>query len=135
MKKRESLLPKDWFHKADLDIKRLEILLKSNDAEGAAFHLQQALEKYLKGYLISKGWKLQRIHDLEDLLDYAVDYNKKFENFRLLCQEVTEYYIEERYPFLISSKLSIDEVCLRLKKAKKFISKIKLSLYQNKPKT
>lgn len=27
MKDRESLLPKDWFYKADLDIKRAEILL------------------------------------------------------------------------------------------------------------
>ena len=125
MKKRESPLPKDWFHKADLDIRRSEILLANNDAEGAAFHLQQALEKYLKGYLIGKGWKLERIHDLEDLLDYAVDYDKKFETFRPLCQEVTEYYIEERYPFFIQSKLSTDEVRLRLTKAKKFILEIK----------
>lgn len=125
MKKRESLLPRDWFHKAGLDMRRSEILLANDDAEGAAFHLQQALEKYLKGYLIGKGWKLERIHDLEDLLDYAVEYDKRFETFRPLCQEITEYYIEERYPFLMSSKLSTDEVRLSLKKAKEFISEIK----------
>lgn len=125
MKNKESLLPKDWFHKGDLDMRRSEILLENDDPEGAAFHLQQALEKYLKGYLISNGWKLERIHDLEDLLDYAVDYNKAFEDYRSLCQEVTEYYFEERYPFLISSGLSKDEVRLRAEKAKEFILKIK----------
>lgn len=100
MKSRESFLPKDWFGKGNLDLRRTEILLENDDPEGAAFHLQQALEKYLKGYLIGKGWKLKRIHDLEDLLDYAVDYDKHFELYRLLCQEVTEYYTEERYLFL-----------------------------------
>lgn len=55
MKNRESLLPNDWFHKGDLDIKRAEILLRENDTAGAAFHLHQAIEKYLKGYLIGKG--------------------------------------------------------------------------------
>ncbi|MBI3753140.1 MAG: HEPN domain-containing protein, partial [Deltaproteobacteria bacterium] len=49
MKDRESLLPKDWFHKGDIDIRRAEILLENDDAGGAAFHLQQAIEKYLKG--------------------------------------------------------------------------------------
>lgn len=125
MKDRESLLPKDWFHKGELDIRRAEILLRENDTEGAAFHLQQAIEKYLKGYLISKGWKLKRIHDLEDLLDYAVDYNKDFEEFRDLCQEVTEYYFEERYPFLMASELSEDEIKLKIEKAREFILKLK----------
>ena len=60
--------------------------MKSDDPEGAAFHLQQALEKYLKGYLIGKGWKLERVHDLEDLIDHAVDYEAAFESFRFLCQ-------------------------------------------------
>lgn len=118
-------MPKDWFRKGDLDMRRSEILLANDDPEGAAFHLQQAIEKYLKGYLISNGWKLQRIHDLEDLLDYALDYNKEFEKYRSLCQELTEYYIEERYPLLISSGLSKDEVSLRAEKAKEFILKIK----------
>ncbi|MBI5235417.1 MAG: HEPN domain-containing protein [Deltaproteobacteria bacterium] len=125
MKNRASLLPKDWFHKGDIDIRRAEILLENNDAGGAAFHLQQAIEKSLKGYLIGKGWKLERIHDLEGLLDYAVDYNVGFEEFRVLCQEATEYYIEERYPFLMSSELTEDEVLLRIKKAKEFISKLR----------
>lgn len=125
MKNRESFLPQDWFLKGDLDIKRADILLENDDVEGAAFHLQQALEKYLKGYLIGHGWKLQRVHDLENLVDYALDYDKEFESYRSLCQEVTEYYIEERYPFLIRSELTKEEVKIRIDLAKEFILKIK----------
>jgi hypothetical protein len=62
---------------------------------------------------------------LEDLLDYAVDYHKEFEEFRSLCQEVTEYYIEERYPLLMASELTKDEVQLKIKKAIEFIVKMK----------
>ena len=123
-KDRESFLARDWYSKGTLDIRRTEILLENNDPEGAAFHLQQALEKYLKGFLIRKGWRLERIHDLEDLLDHAIDYDSTLEVFRSLCQEVTEYYIEERYPFLISSELTGNEVRSKLSEAKKFIEKL-----------
>ncbi len=128
MKNKESRLPQDWFNKGDQDIRRAEILLANQDPEGSAFHLQQSMEKYLKGYLIGKGWRLVRIHDLEDLLDYALDYNTEFEEFRPLCQEVTEYYVEERYPFLISSGITEDEVKPKIETAKEFIVKIKQSL-------
>ncbi|MHA1263182.1 MAG: hypothetical protein ACTSSA_14055 [Candidatus Freyarchaeota archaeon] len=30
----------------------------------------------MKGYLLSKGWQLERIHDLAVLLDEAVKYKK-----------------------------------------------------------
>ena len=61
---RESLLSEDWFDKAAQDMRRVEILLAADDVEGAGFHLQQAAEKYLKGYLLGKGWALKRTHDL-----------------------------------------------------------------------
>ena len=63
----ESRLPHDWFDKASKDLRRVEILLATEDVEGAGFHLQQAAEKYLKGYLLGKGWPLRRIHDLEPI--------------------------------------------------------------------
>ena len=68
--------------------------------EDAAFHLQQAVEKFLKGFLISNGWKLRKIHDLEALLDDATQLSPRFEKYRKLCQEVTGYYLTERYPAL-----------------------------------
>ena len=64
--------------------------------EDAAFHLQQTVEKYLKGYLLSRGWPLKRVHDLEYLLDEAIKFQPELEEFRSLCQELTGNYFIER---------------------------------------
>jgi HEPN domain-containing protein len=97
---RESKLPADWFDKADKDLQRVEILLAADDVEGAGFHLQQAAEKYLKGYLLGKGWPLKRTHDLEVLLNEAMTYDDRFQNYLDFCIMVREFYVEERYPFI-----------------------------------
>lgn len=99
---RESLFADDWFKKGKKDLERAKLRAQENDLEDAAFHLQQAIEKYRKGYLLSKGWALQKIHDLEFLLDEALKYNPGLERFRLLCQGATGYYLAERYPFPIA---------------------------------
>ena len=92
---KESRYPEDWFEKARKDLERVGRRLKEKDIEDAAIHLQQALEKYLKGYLLSKDWKLKPTHDLEYLLDEAVKTNPDLEQFRDLCLEVTPYYTQQ----------------------------------------
>ena len=102
MRSKESLLPVDWFRKADADVQTVEILLvHGGNMEVAAMHIQQAVEKYLKGYLLSTGWELDRIHDLPALLDEAVARNNAFEQFRVFCETVNAFYFEARYPFLV----------------------------------
>jgi len=83
-----SLYPQDWKKIAKKDWNRVKIMLKEEDAEAASVFLQQALEKYLKAFLLQKGWKLKRIHELENLLDDAVKYNPSLESFRTLCERV-----------------------------------------------
>ena len=100
---KESLLPKDWFAKAAQDMKRVDALLAINDDEGAGFHLQQAAEKYLKGYLLGRGWQLKRTHDLEDLIDDALQFDTHLEFFREACRFSGEFYVSERYPFPLAS--------------------------------
>ncbi|MEO0124526.1 MAG: HEPN domain-containing protein [candidate division WOR-3 bacterium] len=39
--------------KAEQDLKRVKIMLDADDYGDAGFHLQQAIEKYLKAYLLS----------------------------------------------------------------------------------
>lgn len=87
-------------------MKRAHNLFRLADLEGAGFNIQQAIEKYLKGYLLAQGWKLRRIHNLETLLNEAIIYDLSFEEFRVACQKITQYYIEERYPFTVSSELT-----------------------------
>ncbi len=125
MQPKESRYPKDWLATGEKDFKRTELLFSADDYEGAGFHLQQAIEKYLKGYLLSKGWKLKRIHDLEALLNAVLEYDGTFENFRSLCVKATNYYIEERYPLLVLSKINRQDLDGLLKQGRELIKLIK----------
>lgn len=110
MSEKESSLPEDWFEKGDEDKQAVEILLKHGGSISVSSYLiQQMLEKYMKGFLLSKNWRLKRTHDLEELLDKMVEYDLSFEEFRELSQEATAFYFFERYPFF-GSELSREEV-------------------------
>ena len=68
MKFEESRCPRDWLSIGDRELKRARNLLSSEDMEGAGFNIQQAIEKYLRGCLLSHGWELRRIYNLDVLL-------------------------------------------------------------------
>lgn len=132
MQNKESLYSKDWIAKGDNDLDAARILLEAKNLQSASFHIQQAIEKYLKGYLLSKGWKLRRIHELDGLLDEAAPHNPGFEKFRPLCELATEYYIEERYPLLVVSALNRDELESVLKQVEEFIRFIQEALKEKR---
>lgn len=68
--------PQDWFL---LAADRLRIADLARRHEGVTFSgvelLQEAVERYLKGYLISQGWQLERTHDLGRLVEAASSYS------------------------------------------------------------
>lgn len=76
----ESHYPRDWLRIAEKDWRRVDQALDDSDPEGAGFWLQQAVEKYLKAYLLSKGWGLRKVHDLEVLVNEATTIGEKSDN-------------------------------------------------------
>ena len=132
MNRKESFYPDDWFRIGKKDLTRAKILLNAEDYEGAGFHIQQAVEKYVKGFLLSKGWKLRRIHELETILNDVVMYEPSFERFRTEFQKITEFYIEERYPLMVSSELTKEEVNKSFEAALEIIEEITYKMEQNK---
>ena len=106
----DSQYPLDWLHIAERDFVRVERLLAIDDAQAAGFFLQQAIEKFLKAYLLSRGWRLRRIHDLEVLLNEAIRFDEAFGAFRESCQAITNFYIIERYPVLTDIQMSNDDI-------------------------
>ena len=98
MPNKNSEYPKDWLRIAEKDYSRVKKLLKIEDPEAAGFYLQQAVEKYLKAFLLSKGWKLKRTHDLEPLLNEMLKYDSTVEEYRAVCQRISGFYFIERYP-------------------------------------
>jgi HEPN domain-containing protein len=110
MPRKESFYPADWLRIAEKDLGRVERLLSIQDPEAAGFYLQQAVEKFLKAFLLSKGWQLARIHDLEALLNQALPYDPSVEQFRPACQKITGFYMVERYPLIVEATVTEDDV-------------------------
>ncbi len=131
MPDKESSLPEDWFKKGADDNQAVGILLEHGGSISvAAFLIQQMLEKYMKGFLLSKGWNLKRTHDLEELLDEMVEFDQSFEEFREISQKATAFYFLERYPFF-SEELSREEVEIAYLESIKLIKKIEKSYQQS----
>lgn len=96
MQPNESLYPNDWLRIAEKDLIRAQHLLSIHDPEASGFYLQQSVEKFLKAFLLRNGWKLQRIHDLEALLNETLIYNNSYEQYRSVLQKISGFYFVER---------------------------------------
>ena len=70
----EALSPPAWRVSAERYLGRGPSGLRDGDSELAGVCLQQAVDKVLKAFLLARGWKLRRIHDLETLLDAATAF-------------------------------------------------------------
>lgn len=122
--RRESLYPADWRRVAKQDWHRVEVMLADGDAEGAGFFLQQSLEKYLKAYLLTNGWKLKKIHTLQSLLDEASEFGAALARFRPLCERVSGFYMAERYPSLGGPQLETADVRRELPESRTFVNSL-----------
>ena len=89
------------------------------------FHLQQAVEKYLKGFLLSRGWTLQRIHDLVRLLGDVIAHEPAFARFDTLCDELTSYYFQSRYPLTPFFQITEQELQQLFVKVEELVAEIK----------
>lgn len=91
------------------------------------FLCQGSGEKYLKGYLISKGWKLEKIHDLVQLAKYAIKYDPNFDELFPPAEILNEYITAGRYPGDISfeaiSKTDAEEAIVAAEQMKSLCCK------------
>jgi HEPN domain-containing protein len=120
-KPEDSLYPPDWLKVAEKDWRRMKIMLDNEDAEAAGYFPQQSVEKYIKAFLLERDWELKKIHELDALLDEAVKYDLNLESFRDLCERVSEYYFMERYPALVDTGLTCEDIEKDIDEARKLI--------------
>jgi HEPN domain-containing protein len=121
----ESMYPPEWLRIAGKDLERVSRSLRDGDPELTGFCLQQAVEKYLKAFLLSRGWKLQRTHNLEVLLDAATASAPDLEDFRAVCQVITLYYMAERYPSSLRAGLTQEEIRRSLNTVQGLIDRVR----------
>jgi HEPN domain-containing protein len=131
----DSLYPPDWYALGKRDFQGAKVLLQSDDSllTVAGMLLQQALEKYIKGYLLSLGWQLRRTHDLGLLLKALIEYEQGFSEFTDACLKITDFYLESRYPAQPVSPLLRPEVEDLFAQAEQLIVRIEGSTAQKNP--
>lgn len=110
-----------WLKVARRDWQRIHRNLDAEDGSAAGFFLQQSIEKYLKAFLIQHGWQLRKIHDLESLLDEAINFMPSLANYYDLCERVSGYYFAERYPPLTGDEPSLTDIQADIEEAKSLI--------------
>jgi len=90
---------KDWILLADKDLYAAEIIIKEDYplTNIVAFHCQQAIEKYLKAFIIEKDIPLIKTHDLIRLNGMINEVEKiAIDEKKLII--MNEVYIDSRYP-------------------------------------
>ncbi len=101
MKKEVIELVNKWIMKADRDFKTVDKLMGVDEiiTDTACFHAQQAIEKYLKAFLIYHQVPFGRTHDLIFLVQKCKDIDSDFEKFSTTkIDKLTDYAVEVRYP-------------------------------------
>jgi len=101
-----------WHMKSDHDLKACRQLLQADEplADIIIFHAQQAVEKALKGFLLSRRcFNFPKTHDLGRLLDLAESFESDLSTLDAII-ELTPYAVEMRYPESGGWDASLDAV-------------------------
>lgn len=91
----------EWFEFAKRDLESAKFLMNMHPRpiEIICYHCEQSAEKYLKGYLIKAGNKIERTHDLVLLNNKCKAIDKSFEIIEDECIELVPYGVQVRYPY------------------------------------
>lgn len=91
---------RQWLAKAAGDIKIAKHLLTGGPelARGAAFHSQQAAEKYVKAALVWHQVEFAKIHDIARLIDQVRTVDAALADAIREAAALTPYGVEVRYP-------------------------------------
>ena len=87
-----------WIGFAEKDILTVSEIIDNPDLTNiAAFHCQQAIEKYFKAFLLENEKQLMKIHNLltlygtiKEIIDLGIDED--------LLSMINDIYLESRYP-------------------------------------
>jgi len=89
-----------WLKKADSDlaVATLTLNTKSDDYFIAAFHAQQAVEKYLKAFLVWRQVPFPKTHEIKKLLSLFPTEDAELVKGLSEADWLTPFGIEFRYP-------------------------------------
>lgn len=94
-------LVKNWILKANNDFKtgKDEMETEEPATDTICFHMQQYIEKYLKGYLVFHKIDFRKTHDIAELIEFCKRVSGDFELlYSIEADSLTVYAAEIRYP-------------------------------------
>lgn len=105
MNEAKRLLVQDWFTKAQHDLEGAhKVSAEPNPLyDLAVYHCQQAGEKAVKGYLVYCDQPFEKSHDIVEMVDLAIPFDKQFSNWRTIARELTPFAFKFRYPGFAAS--------------------------------
>ena len=112
----------EWFRFADDDIDTALLLkeMRPQHHEIICYHCEQAVEKYLKGFLMSKGQVPPRTHDLNNLCNLCSEHDHGFLQLQPQCSYLKQFGVQPRYPKELNITNANVEQAIRCVGSKKF---------------
>lgn len=89
---------KQWLLKANEDLLVINKLTEFEivATSSVCFHCQQAVEKFLKAFLIANGVEIKKTHNIEFLISECSDIDNDFA--QIDPKELSDFGVDARYP-------------------------------------
>lgn len=116
-----SKIVKEWFKYAIRDLKSAQHLshLGPDYKNQIAFHIQQCVEKSIKGYLAHHKVRFSKTHSIARLADEVSTIDQKLAHQLAKHSKMSRYAVIFRYPDAELTTLKMSEVTSSMKKAQK----------------
>lgn len=120
---------KGWLNLAEEDLLWAKASFEDKILRGACFAAQQAVEKALKAFLVSKDITTAKIHDLVTLNHQCLKQNAQFQELEEACNILSPYYLSTRYPDVAQfEEFSEDQTKNVIEQAEKVVNFVKSKL-------
>ena len=91
-----------WLSVAERDVRSAVLLHNGNELETSYYHCTQAVEKYLKTYLIANNIEINYNHNISETLKKCVNNNTTFLELFDECNKMTANVNKLRYPMVMN---------------------------------
>ena len=117
-------ITQEWVDKAEGDwgsAGRDYRACRSPHFDGACYHAQQCVEKYLKAQLQEAALASPKTHDLEDLLELLLPVQPTWDSMRPALQRLTLYSVLFRYPGKTATRADAREAVMLCQRVRETI--------------
>lgn len=93
-----------WWRRGKGDLEAAEELAENGFSASwiVAYHSQQAVEKFIKSYLVAHGLSSDtagfRTHEIDDLRDLVSGFDPELAETLSVADDLSDYAVEARYP-------------------------------------